>query len=207
MTLQVTQGNFNSVRDTWKELLPTCTANTIFLTPLWQQTWWETLGSADGASAGRELLLLVVQRAGQPIGLAPLQRMGSTIAFLGDTDVFDYHDFVFKHGEEKDFFATLFSHLNTLAWDHLYFPSVPQESPTLQFLPEEAKRLGWQCTIEQEDVAPGLSLPKTWDNYLANNLNKKDRHELRRKMRRLFSADEPKFQTVSDPQPRDDHGR
>jgi CelD/BcsL family acetyltransferase involved in cellulose biosynthesis len=38
--------------------------------------------------------------------------------------------------------------------------------------------------IEQEDVVPGAALPATWEEYLAG-LRKKDRHELRRKLRRL----------------------
>jgi CelD/BcsL family acetyltransferase involved in cellulose biosynthesis len=43
--------------------------------------------------------------------------------------------------------------------------------------------------VLQEDVVPGLSLPATWDDYLAL-LSKRDRHELRRKLRRLAQAGE-----------------
>jgi CelD/BcsL family acetyltransferase involved in cellulose biosynthesis len=35
-----------------------------------------------------------------------------------------------------------------------------------------------------EDVSPGIELTDTWDDYVSG-LNKKDRHELRRKLRRL----------------------
>jgi CelD/BcsL family acetyltransferase involved in cellulose biosynthesis len=38
--------------------------------------------------------------------------------------------------------------------------------------------------VEREDRCPVLTLPKTWDEYLAR-LSGKDRHELRRKIRRL----------------------
>jgi CelD/BcsL family acetyltransferase involved in cellulose biosynthesis len=38
--------------------------------------------------------------------------------------------------------------------------------------------------VEREDRCPVLALPKTWDEYLAR-LSGKDRHELRRKIRRL----------------------
>jgi CelD/BcsL family acetyltransferase involved in cellulose biosynthesis len=38
--------------------------------------------------------------------------------------------------------------------------------------------------VEREDRCPVLALPKSWDEYLGR-LSGKDRHELRRKMRRL----------------------
>jgi len=44
--------------------------------------------------------------------------------------------------------------------------------------------LSKQGMIKKQEVAPYIKLPKTWDEYLAS-LNKKRRHELRRKMRRV----------------------
>ena len=48
-------------------------------------------------------------------------------------------------------------------------------------------RRGWSADVSAEDVAPGLEIPGSWDEYLAG-LGKKDRHELRRKFRRLEAA-------------------
>ncbi|MDE2969782.1 MAG: GNAT family N-acetyltransferase, partial [Chloroflexota bacterium] len=72
-------------------------------------------------------------------------------------------------------------------WRCLYFPSLPQSSPTLRHLPLLAEQQGWSCDVEQEDVSPTLDLPADWEAYLAG-LRKKDRHELRRKFRRLENA-------------------
>jgi CelD/BcsL family acetyltransferase involved in cellulose biosynthesis len=199
MTVHITQESFEALAPAWTQLLPACDANTLFLTPLWQKTWWETLGQAAANGAPAQLMLLKVRGESGPIGVAPLQRAGDTIAFLGDTDVFDYHDFVVQRGCEHEFYAALCDHLTGIpGWTRLYLPSVPEGSPTLEHLPQEAQRLGWECSTEKEDVAPGLPLPKSWDDYLANALSKKDRHELRRKMRRLFSAAQPTYRTYVD---------
>ena len=52
--------------------------------------------------------------------------------------------------------------------------------------------------IETEDVCPQLDLPSTWSEYLAS-LDRKDRHELRRKLRKLGQAGEVELETVEEP--------
>jgi CelD/BcsL family acetyltransferase involved in cellulose biosynthesis len=51
-------------------------------------------------------------------------------------------------------------------------------------VPALAPGYGLRATVERLDRCPVLALPKTWDEYLGR-LSGKDRHELRRKMRRL----------------------
>ena len=53
--------------------------------------------------------------------------------------------------------------------------------------------------MEQEDVTSGVALPDTWDKYLAL-LSKKDRHELRRKFRRLESEAQSSWYCLSAPE-------
>ena len=56
--------------------------------------------------------------------------------------------------------------------------------PELQSALEHATDAGWEVTREQEDVCPVITAPSgDWDEYLAT-LDKKDRHEIRRKIRR-----------------------
>jgi CelD/BcsL family acetyltransferase involved in cellulose biosynthesis len=55
-------------------------------------------------------------------------------------------------------------------------------------LPPLAKLKGYQVDIVQDEVSPGTPLPKTWDDFLAG-LSKKNRHELRRKLRRLGTVE------------------
>jgi CelD/BcsL family acetyltransferase involved in cellulose biosynthesis len=61
-----------------------------------------------------------------------------------------------------------------------------------------ARKLGYTVEVEEEDVTSGIDLPGTWDEYQAL-LNKKDRHELRRKIRRMDSQTEWKWYSVTEP--------
>ena len=60
---------------------------------------------------------------------------------------------------------------------------------------------GWTLNVEREDVCPVLTLPDVadFDGYLAT-LGKKDRHEIRRKVRRAEAAGEVRLDDSADPQ-------
>lgn len=79
-------------------------------------------------------------------------------------------------------------------WDVVDLRRLRSADPTLSAL-EAAFRAGaadhaWQVTREPEDVCPVVSAPSAdWDEYLAT-LDKKARHEIRRKWRRAEGAGE-----------------
>ena len=75
-------------------------------------------------------------------------------------------------------------HLDELDWTNLELPSLPSGSPTLDYIPDLAGQKGWSVAVEEEETTPKAELPGSWDEFLAG-LRKKDRHELRRKLRRL----------------------
>jgi CelD/BcsL family acetyltransferase involved in cellulose biosynthesis len=55
---------------------------------------------------------------------------------------------------------------------------------------------GWVARTEPEDVCPVVTLPSAdWDEYLAT-LGKQDRHEIRRKWRRLEAAGDVRFELM-----------
>ena len=90
--------------------------------------------------------------------------------------------------------------LDNEPWDSIRLSSLDANSPTLVHLPDLAKSRGYSVEIEEEDVAPRVQLPQDWDTYLGM-LSKKDRHELRRKLRRLESAHEDlTFRVYSKPE-------
>jgi CelD/BcsL family acetyltransferase involved in cellulose biosynthesis len=62
-----------------------------------------------------------------------------------------------------------------------------EDSPVLEAIAAAAPGAGYTATKEPEAISPNLLLPASWDEYLGR-LSKKDRHEMRRKMRRLDSA-------------------
>lgn len=182
MTCTAVESTLHEAAGTWQRLLSAQPAATVFLSPLWQATWWEVFCR----TAGELHVLTLGAERGEP-GIAPLVRQGTTLSFLGDTDLFDYHDFIMGAGDPRGFFEELTQCLDHEAWQTLDLRSLPGASPTLQYLPDLLRGRGHHVHIEKEDVVPGMALPATFEAYV-QGLGKHDRHELRRKLRRLQGA-------------------
>ena len=173
--------SFQEIQPEWERLLSHLPANSVFLTPQWQEVWWETFG--DGASMAGFYL----QDETGVAAIASLSRSGDTLSFVGSKDTFDYNDFLVSPGCEPVFFDSLLQRLENQGCNALQLVSLLETSPTLGYLPDFARQRGFDVQVEIEDVTSGIELPQTWEQYLAA-LSKKDRHELRRKFRRLDSS-------------------
>ena len=173
--------SFQEIQSEWEHLLSVVPMNSIFLTPQWQEVWWETFGN------GRGMAGFYLREESGVAAIASLSRSGDTLSFVGNQDTFDYNDFMVSPGYEAVFFDVLLSCLEDQSCDALELVSLLDSSPTLNYLPEIARKRGYQVEVEKEDVTSGIELPGTWDEYLTL-LSKKDRHELRRKFRRLESS-------------------
>ena len=178
MTTEVRAESFDSIWSRWEQILPKCVTDTVFVTPWWHKTWWDNFGGS------RELRILSVSDGDDLLGIAPLMSDGDRLTFLGDKDLSDYFDFVVPQDRVDRFFPALWEHLSAAEWATLDLPSLPTGTPTLEHLPGLAESMGMSVTIEEEETTPKAELPPTWDEFLAG-LRKKDRHELRRKIRRL----------------------
>ena len=172
--------NLGDVITIWSDVLTKSEVNTIFITPEWQGTWWKRF--KNDATVVVDVILL----ENEPIGILPILLNEGEVTFIGNSDVYDYMDFPIVKGYGKEFFSIAWDHLVSLEWKTLRLESIPENSPTLKFLPEIAKMNGCVVELCDSDVTPLMELPNSWDEYLAG-LRKKDRHELRRKMRRLES--------------------
>ena len=117
---------------------------------------------------------------------------------MGSQDTFDYNDFLIRLGYEEGFYQTLLESMDHQDFQNLCLFSLRDTSPTLELFPDMARKMGYTVEIEEEDVTSGIALPGTWDEYLAL-LNKKDRHELRRKLRRMDSQSDWKWYSLSEP--------
>ncbi|MBN1886914.1 MAG: GNAT family N-acetyltransferase [Thermoflexales bacterium] len=187
-TLYTTPAGFDSLAADWNALVERSVTNVPFLRLEWQQTWWTHLGEGE--------LLLVAVRAGdgQLIGLAPLFRLDKithmSLNTVGCVDVSDYLDLIVARGHETAVYEALLDALagpDAPAWDTWSLCNVPAASPTLSWLPELAAAHGYGVSKSVQEVCPIVRLPSTWEGYL-ELLDKKDRHELRRKMRRAEEA-------------------
>ena len=175
---------FETLRTEWDQLLRRSAFNSIFLAWDWQRTWWESLGVG-------ELLLLAWRNGEDLVGIAPLYHVcderGCRLHLVGCTEVADYLDLIIARGWEEEVYAGFLHFLTSVdapRWDVISLCNLYEPSPTYRLLPPLAQSFGLQATVEQEDVAPYLTLPPTFDEYLAS-LTKKQRHEIRRKRRKL----------------------
>ena len=191
-------GDFEDHRDAWERLMPASPNSSIFVTPWWQETWCRHFG--DGA----DLRIVSVSAGDKVIGIAPLMVTAGTVTFLGDTDLFDYHEFIVIKDHEEGFYDALWGYLTSFEWHTLDLRSVQEDSSILKRFPVLAASGGLSLEVADEDMAPITSLPPSWDEYVGS-LKKKSRHELRRKLRRLESADSYRQYVLSDPQSVSEH--
>ena len=73
-------------------------------------------------------------------------------------------------------------------FDFLDFCNIPDDSASRSILPDLLAERGFDVTVEQQEVCPVIKLPNNWAGYLSS-LDKKQRHEVRRKMRRAQGSD------------------
>jgi CelD/BcsL family acetyltransferase involved in cellulose biosynthesis len=83
-------------------------------------------------------------------------------------------------------------------WQVLDWQNIPETSPTLPVLKYEAEKRGWTFTQKQTYHAPSIPLPGDFEMYLSG-IDKKQRHEIRRKMRRAMDGgNDVRWYIVSD---------
>ena len=184
--------SFQEFLPEWEELLLVSPVKSLYLTPQWQQVWWDNFGD------GRKMAGFYLRDEGSLMAVASLSRQGEEVTFTGNPDTFDYNDFLVRPGYETAFFSRLLRSLEADQVKTMTLYSLMETSPTLVHLPEQARHQGFRVEIIEEDVAPGLELPSSWDGYL-DRLSKKDRHELRRKLRRLDSVETWRWYCIDDP--------
>ena len=179
--LSVHDEQFDRVSGEWAGLIAQTPDPLPFVTPTWQRVW------LDHFQAGRRLRLLTARDGERLIGVAPFISDDGRAEFVGHYSICDYMDAVVTPGFERSFFASILGELADEGVTTIDLRGLRASSPTLEAVIEAAPAGGFAATREEEALSPGVHLPGTWDEYL-NRLSKKDRHELRRKLRRLDSA-------------------
>jgi CelD/BcsL family acetyltransferase involved in cellulose biosynthesis len=122
---------------------------------------------------------------------------GHTAQFIGSIDVCDYQDFIITPGSENDFFTVLLDNLKDKGIRQLDLKHVRVDSTVYGYLTSVARDKGYQVECRAEEVSVEMDLPSTWDEYL-ERLSSKQRHEVRRKLRRLTETGEVNYQLVDD---------
>ena len=189
---------FRTLRPEWLRLLGEMSFQSVFFTPQWQETWWRHFG------AGRQLSIVTVRSDdGRLEGLVPLMRShddsdGTRLAFVGDLELCDYFDVLMAPRGQDEIAQAIADYLVSEANEdvEICLNNLPADSPTATLLRDSLPGEGLLVETETIETCPTIVLPPEWNAYLAT-LRGKDRHELRRKIRRAETAAELSF-TVTD---------
>jgi len=182
----------------WNQLLTYCSASHVpFLRYEFLSSWWNTMGGGEWQQG--ELCVVVGRTDDQVIsGIAPLFYTTNlegipALMLLGSIEISDYLDLIVQPSQIPSFINSLFDFLNTIetpAWQIIDFYNLPEGSPTLPALKRAAEERSWSFKQEKLQPCPYIPLPDNWEVYLAG-IDKKQRHEIRRKMRRLQNYELP----------------
>jgi len=170
----------------WRELLERDPNRHIFVTQEWGGGWWEEF------KEGKDLFILRVRRGSEVVAIVPLYRKTEEdrriLRFLGGIDLTDYLGPICSLEDRNDVAATLVLWLRDtdVLWDEFDAHNMPVPLGFAEHLVDHVDRAGLAFELEQEETAAVLILPSDWETYLAT-LAKKQRHELRRKIRRLWN--------------------
>lgn len=184
-----TSSDLEVLKDEWNELLQRGASHVPFLRHEYLSTWWRTLGGGEWEHG--ELYVVTGRIDSALCGIAPLffthNREGEpAMMLLGSIEISDYLDVIAPREHLPAFLNALLEHLDHLQepdWHVLDWYNILQDSPTLSILKEETEGRGWSYEQERLQHCPYIPLPDDWEVYL-EALEKKQRHEVRRKMRR-----------------------
>jgi CelD/BcsL family acetyltransferase involved in cellulose biosynthesis len=185
---------------TWNELLSESIQDTPFLRYEYQRAWWEHLGGGEWDQAG--LMLISARENDQLIGIAPLfltENEGQpALMLIGSIEISDYLDLIVRPADLPRFISGLLDYVASICpdnWRALDWYNLPDSSPTLAALKEESSKRGWAYHEEIYRPTPRIALNGDFEEYLSR-IDKKQRHELRRKLRRAAESGKVRFYVV-----------
>lgn len=177
-----------SLRADWEALVDDDPDATFFQTPRYLEVWHRVLGERVAPQ------VRTVHRDGRLVGIVPeaVERHGSptgpveVLRFLGGTDVTDYLGPVARPEDRDDVTAAWLDALAAdVDWDELVAGGLAVDTGWADAVARHAERLGMEVLEDtREDVCPRVDLADGYDAYL-DGLPGKQRHELRRKARKL----------------------
>ena len=183
----------------WNNLVEQSLADTPFSRHEYLSEWWKTLGGGEWKQA--ELVLISATENDQLVGIAPLfitEYDGrQALMLVGSIEISDYLDLIVRADDLPRFLSGLLDFLASRFasndnWSGIDWYNLPDSSPTLAALKTESGRRGWTHHEEIYRPTPRIALNGSFEEYLSR-LDKKQRHEIRRKMRRAAESGKVRF--------------
>ena len=195
-TLVTDAAQAESLRPEWERLLERAERNELTQSPDWLLGWWQTYGDLQG----RQLRLGVFHEGDRLVGLAPLARRRHWYRGL-----LPFRRLEFLASGEPDGHAICSNHLSILAerggeekvanrlaeaitagafgsWDEVVLPMLSADTAWPELLTNAFRAKGMHAESAVTAGAPFVTLPQTWDKYLAG-LEYQHRKNLRRTLR------------------------
>jgi CelD/BcsL family acetyltransferase involved in cellulose biosynthesis len=185
-----------SFEQEWDLLVENSHANGPFMRCAYQKLWWQHRGGGEWPHAS--LVLVTARRQGKLVACAPLFHTPDyqgkpRLMLVGSVEVSDYLDLVAMPEDLNEFVLELLSFLRAAGlpeWQGLDLFNILENSPSLPALSASAEQHGWRYAQTRAYHCPHILIPGDWEIYLAG-IDKKQRHEIRRKMRRMEESETP----------------
>jgi CelD/BcsL family acetyltransferase involved in cellulose biosynthesis len=172
----------------WSQIAERRSPASIFLTPEW-------IAVAREHDSAEAVTLAVGGDA--PHGIAALARdPDGTLRFAGG-ELTDEQDVVAPAGQERSVATAVADWIAAERLRRIRLEFVPEDAPTLEAIANVLGARGYQVERSRLITSPRLRLPGDFETYV-QSLGKKERHELRRKIRRLENATQATFRWAND---------
>ena len=179
----------------WNDLLSGSITDTPFLRYEYQSVWWEHRGGGEWLFQNAQLVLVSAREDEKLVGIAPLfisEYDGqSALLLIGSIEISDYLDLIVRIDDHAPFVTGLLDFLASSlpdSWSGLDWYNLPDSSPTLAALKAESTQRGWTHLEEMYRPTPRIALNGDFEEYLSR-VEKKQRHEIKRKMRRAEASE------------------
>ncbi|MEP7134964.1 MAG: GNAT family N-acetyltransferase [Chloroflexota bacterium] len=190
----------------WNTMVEQSIADTPFSRYEYLSEWWRTRGGGEWKNAELVLVSAYEDQGGETppllIGIAPLfieEYDGrKALLLVGSIEISDYLDLIVRETDLARFIAGLIDFLAASlpdSWSSLDWYNLADNSPTLAALKADSEQRGWNYQEEIYRPTPRIALNGSFEEYLAK-IDKKQRHEIKRKMRRAAESGRVRFYVI-----------
>lgn len=172
----------DELEDVWNLVISQTGSVYPFYSFAWHKEWYLHFGNEDS-------LVLGVDNDTHTI--FPLSIHDHTAHFTGGEEISDYLDAIGPEHSKASGWDHMLAALRDRSVTHVILRNIPEGSDTLSYF-----RSLPTVFVTKEDTTPILTIPDTFEQYLAA-LPRKDRHEIRRKMKR-FENEHPDLRVHMD---------
>lgn len=191
-------GRLRDERSAWAALVARSETNELGVHPDWVLPWWEVFGP----EGGRSVRVLALREGEDLVGLVPLlarphryrpgipfRRLEALASGEDEDDEIctDYLGAVALAGREAEVAEAVAEALAggaIGAWDELVLPAMNGRGPLPDLLRRAAEARGLPATLVSRDEAPFITLPTSWEAYLAQ-LKPQKRSQLKKALKKL----------------------